>query len=78
MSKITIDVSSKNLETVLLILESLKDGLVLNIEVDNSRSKYTAAYKPKIHKAVFDNEQAAESSNGKYLSAASFKKRLQK
>ena len=38
MSKITFDVANENVDTVLLILENLKTGLLSNIEVTK---KYT-------------------------------------
>ena len=40
MKKINIEVADNNLETVLLILQNLKDGLILNIEtIKNANSK---------------------------------------
>lgn len=78
MSKITLDVSNENIEKVLLILQSLKDGLILNIDVDKRASKYNTAYKPKVNKIIYENEQMSQSVEGKYLNASSFKKRLKK
>ena len=74
MSKITLDVNDDNLQTVLLILENLKNGLILNIEIDKKVSKYNTAYKPKVNKVIYENEKL----DGKYLNAASFKNRLKK
>ena len=78
MSKITIDVNESNVEKVLLILESLKEGLVSNIEVKKTTSKYNTAYKPKTNTVIHENEQMSEKLSGKYLNAASYKKRLRK
>jgi hypothetical protein len=38
MSKITLDVENKNVETILSLLNNLKEGLILNIEVDKNSS----------------------------------------
>lgn len=78
MSKITLDVDDKNLDRVLLILESLKDELVENIEVKKGSRSHNTAYKPKTKQVIYENEQMSEKLNGKYLNAASFKKRLKK
>ena len=78
MSKITIDVNDDNLDKVLLILNNLKDGLILNVDVEKKASKYNTAYKPKTNKVVYENEQMTEQVSGKYLNAASYKKRLKK
>ena len=78
MSKITLDVNDKNVQTVLLILESLKDGLISNIDVDKRSLKYKTAYKPKVNKVIYKNEQMTQKLDGKYLNATSFKNRLKK
>lgn len=70
MSKITIDVTNDNLKTVLNILENLKEGLVENIQIDKSATKY----KPKNNKVIKENEPVA----GKYINSTTFKKRLNK
>lgn len=72
MSKITMDVENKNLDTVLSILNNLKDGLILNIEVDKNSSKSKLMYQPKLKKMISEDEQ----SGGKYMSVATYKKRL--
>lgn len=74
MSKITIDVKSENIQVILSILENLKDGLVENIEVDKSVSRYKPAYQPKANKVIKENEPVS----GKYIDSASFKQRLKK
>ncbi len=70
MSKITLDVKPENLKTVLTILENLKVGLVENIKVDKSSTKY----QPKTNKVIKENQPVS----GKYIDPASFKKRLNK
>lgn len=74
MSKITIDVAEVNVKTVLTILENLKDGLIENIHVDKSISKYKPVYQPKLNKVIKENEQVS----GKYMNASSYKKSLNK
>jgi len=61
MSKITLEVHDKNIDTVMNILNNLKEGLITNISNDNkthqkplptSNSKYLSkdAYKQKLRK----------------------------
>ena len=78
MNKITLDVSEQNREIVLVILENLKTGLIQNIEVDKTTQKHKTAYKPKLNKVIYENEQMSENISGKYLNPASYKKRLKK
>lgn len=72
MSKITIEVEKKNVDTVLSILNNLKDGLILNIEVDKNALKSKSLYQPKLK--TMTSEDAP--SGGKYMSVATYKKRL--
>ena len=74
MSKITIDVNNNNLDTVLLILNNLKNGLIENIDVDKGAEKHSTTYNPKTNKVIYENEKL----DGKYLNPANFKKRLRK
>ncbi|WP_024955713.1 hypothetical protein [Sulfurospirillum arcachonense] len=74
MSKITLKVSNENLDRVLMVLESLKAGLIENIEVDKSLKTHKPTYQPKINKVIKENEVVS----GKYIDPASFKKRLNK
>lgn len=78
MAKVTLDVENVNLETLMLILENLKNGLISNIEVEKTSSKYRTSYKPKQNKIVYENEQLTNKVDGKYLNASSFKNRIKK
>lgn len=73
MSKISFDVSPKDLKTVLIILENLKHGMVKNIKVDEKIKK-------EVPKEVVDEmKEIKKSANtSKYLSPEEFKKRLLK
>lgn len=74
MSKITLNIKKENIETVLLILDNLKVGLIETIEVDKSVSKYKPTYKPKVNKVI----KEGEAQSGKYMNPSSFKNRLNK
>lgn len=74
MSKITLDVSDENVKSVLNILENLKEGLVLDIRVENSTCKKATTYKPKTKEIIKENEPTT----GKYMDAKAFKQRLRK
>jgi len=72
MSKITIETTDANVQTVLTILENLKDGLITNIKVDGTAAKHKTSYQPKLNKVIKEGEVQS----GKYMNAASYKKRL--
>jgi len=74
MEKITLDIKNDNLETVLLILESLKDGLIENIKVNKSPKKYKPMYQPPINKVIKEGEPQ----NGKYMNPSKYKESLTK
>lgn len=78
MGKITLEVDNENIDKVLLILENLKDGLVLDIDVNKRVSKYNTQYKPKTNKVIYENEQMTDKVSTKYLDPTSYKKRLRK
>ena len=73
MSKITLEVSDSNVETVLTILNNLKSGLIVAVHVDEKKSKPKAMYIPKTKKVIKENEPVT----GKYMSPSAFKKKLQ-
>jgi len=77
MKKINIEVADNNLETVLLILQNLKDGLILNIETIKN-IKATTSYKPKENKVIYENEQMTSKLSGKYVNPTTYRNRLKK
>ncbi len=77
MNKITLEVEDKNLETLLTIVNSLKDDLVVNIKVEaNNRSKKHSKYVPKLNKVTKEEESVENDKSGKYISQSDYKKRL--
>lgn len=76
MSKITLDVEKKDLDTVLTILNNLKSGLVKNVKVDNKPTNSMQAKKP-VRKPVLEDEfMNTKPSGSKYLSPSAFKNRI--
>ena len=78
MSRITLDVEKKDLETVLTILNNLKNGLVKNIKVDNKTTNQMQAKKPARKPVLEDEFMSAKPTNSKYLSPTAFKNRIKK
>jgi len=87
MAKVLLDVSEENLGTLLLVLNTLKEGMINKIEVNpanasevftNSvqKQKREARYQPKVNKVVYEEEQMELVSRGKYLDPKSFKEKL--
>ena len=69
-----LNIKDEKLETVMNILNNLKDGLIDSIEVDGvqtTTSTFTK-YQPKTNKVVYENEKP----QGKYLSASAYKAKL--
>ena len=75
MNKINLSVDDVNLETVLTILNSLKSGLIVNMEV-NGKVKETR-YQPKTNSVIYENESGTNDTSGKYSSSA-YRERLKK
>lgn len=73
MKQIKLNVQDDKLETVLTILNNLKDGLISSIESETTVLP-TTKYQPKLNKIIHENEKP----QGKYLSAASYKAKLEK
>ena len=73
MKQIKLNIEEHNLETVLTILKNLKIGLISSIESDDVTLANTR-YQPKSNRVISENEKP----QGKYLSAASYKARIEK
>lgn len=78
MAKITLNIADENLQTVLTVLENLKDGLIQDMDVDKTSKTPRTSYKPRTNKVIYEDEQMSEATSGKYINAASFKKRMKK
>lgn len=76
MQEIKLKIKDENLETVMTILNNLKDGLIseLNSPVKTTRK---TQYKPKINKVILEEESGTADRSGKYINPATYKKRLQ-
>lgn len=73
MKQIRLNVEEHNIEMVLMILKNLKTGLISSIESDDVTLANTR-YQPKSNRVIPENEKP----QGKYLSAASYKARIEK
>jgi hypothetical protein len=70
LAKIILEIEDKNLDTVLHIINNLKEGLISNVEVDKKR----VYNKPK----PIQQEPLKPVSGSKYIDAKTFKERLKK
>ena len=75
-NEIKLTVDGKNLETVLTILENLKDGLITKIETDSKVQVKTTQYKPKTNTIIREENSGTNDSSGKYANPAAYKQRL--
>jgi len=73
MQEIKLKVEDKNLETVMLILNSLKDGLISDI---TSSLKRSTQYQPKLNKVIKEDESGTADTSGKYINLTLYKQRL--
>ncbi|MGB1227380.1 MAG: hypothetical protein ACPG9K_05755 [Poseidonibacter sp.] len=80
MSKITLDIDDKNMDTVLTILNNLKPGLIKNLSTtsDNISSRMQAKKIQRQENIEEDEFMSKTPSMGKYLSKAAYKNKLQK
>ena len=79
MNEIKLSVDDANLETVLIILHNLKNGLVSNIETNGKKAKVRATqYQPKTNTIIREENSGTNDNSGKYVSASAYKHRLKK
>ena len=77
MNKITLAVNNENLETVLTILNNLKDGLITSIEINGKTKVKHTQYKPQTNKVIYEQDSGTNDTSGKY-SASAYRDRLKK
>jgi len=79
MNEIKLSVDDKNLETVLTILENLKEGLIVSVETNGETVKKRATqYQPKTNKIIREENSGTNDSSGKYANASVYKDRLKR
>ncbi len=80
MSKIVLDIDEKNIDTVLIILNNLKPGLIKNISssTNNINSRMQAKKLLKQQNIQEDEFMSSSPSTGKYLSKSEYKNKLRK
>ena len=76
MQKINLLVSNENLETLLTILDNLKDGLIQHVDVEGRTTTKNTQYKPK-QGVIYEKESGTNDISGKY-SATAYRARLKK
>lgn len=77
MAKITLDVDSKNIDTVLIILNNLKNGLINNISSDKKNISTSLQSKKHINQQIVEDKLIQKApTGGKYLSTSAYKQKL--
>ena len=74
MNEIKLTIDDKHIETVLTIINNLKDGLISKVEINGA--KRPTPYKPQKNKVIFEKDSATHDKSGKYASASAYKQRL--
>jgi hypothetical protein len=74
MKQIKLNIEDDKLEIVLTILNNLKYGLISSIENSEVNISSNTKYQPKLNKIISENEKP----QGKYLSSASYKAKIEK
>jgi len=78
MNEIKLQVEDKHLESVLLILSSLKSGLINEIQTSQTQKPLKKThYQPKKSGVIFEQESGTNDTSGKY-SANAYRERLKK
>lgn len=78
MNTIKLSVDDKHLETVLTILNNLKDDLIVNVEVNAKVDTKTTQYKPKTNTIIREENSGTNDRSGKYANASTYRDRLKK
>lgn len=77
MNEIKLSVEDKNIDTVLTILNNIKNGLIYEMQT-TSNSKANTSYTPKNNKVILEENSSTSNLRGKYINPAAYKKRVQK
>ncbi|MCD6173394.1 MAG: hypothetical protein J7J96_06340 [Sulfurimonas sp.] len=77
MQEIKLKIEDQNLETVMTILNNLKDGLISNIE-SNGKTTRPTQYKPKTNTIIREENSGTADTSGKYINPAAYRQRLKK
>lgn len=77
MAKITLDVENRNVDTVMTILQNLKEGLIEEITLEKKRS-YNKPKRIEPVKPLQDAPKPVSISTGKYIDPQTFKERLKR
>ena len=77
MAKVTLEVNDKKLDTLLTILENLKEDIIEEISVDKKRS-YNKQKRIEPVKPLQEAPQPVSVSTGKYIDPQTFKERLKR
>ena len=75
MNEIKLSVDDKNLETVMIILENLKEGLISNIQTNGTKQAKHTQYQPKHNTIIREENSGTNDTSGKY-SADAYRQRL--
>ncbi|QSZ41062.1 hypothetical protein GJV85_02670 [Sulfurimonas aquatica] len=76
MNQIKLSVNDENLETILMILNNLKEGLILEIETNGKPKAKATQYQPKANTIIREENSGTNDTSGKYLNASAYKKRV--
>ena len=77
MNEIKLSVDDKNIETVLTILNNLKDGLIDDIQTNGKTNKIkTTQYQPKTNSIIREENSGTNDTSGKYVNPSAYKQRL--
>ena len=74
MKKIVLHVNDESVETLMHILNNLKEGLITKVETDGIKRERKASYTPNNKKVVYEDDKPT----GKYVSTSTYKSRLKK
>jgi len=80
MNELKLLVKNENLETVLTILNSLKKGLIDEIQLADEvvKIKNKTQYQAKKNTIIKEENSGTADTSGKYMSPASYKKKLKR
>jgi len=79
MNEIKLMVDDENLETLEMILNNLKSGLIVTMSINDASKKIQSPqYKLPRKNVIYEHESGTNDSTGKYLSPNAYKNRFKK
>ena len=76
MTEIKLSIDDENVDTLMSILQNLKEGLIHDIQANGKRAIQHTRYQAKVNTIIREEDSATNDTSGKYANASAYKQKL--